>query len=374
MNCDEKNTLLSQGNIDRDDLWPKIKEYENARYQFRFEFGLSFADLPQKPGLITIRGARQTGKSTWMELALLQTIEDFGKGTAFLLNGDEIYSHSEFQEKLLGFEASFRKSAKIKRVFIDEITAIPDWQRVFKRLVDSGHLKDVLIVTTGSNAADIRHASERLPGRKGKLARGDYLFLPISYKEYLYQTRGEIGTFPRDSLFGYFLTGGSPVAVSEMAADDKLSDNFVTLVKDWLIGAIAESGRSRIFALSLIRKLFDHGASRVSFTKLAREAGLANNSAALDYIEKLVDLCAIMVCPQWDHQKKTYLQKKASKIQFINLAVASAFHPNSYRYLDELRRQEGQTKAAFYEWVVAQELWRRENLRNQLKNVAYGPI
>jgi len=81
MNVDERNRFFFQGPIDRDDLWPKIKEYEDLSFQFRWEFGLD--ELPRQPGLITIRGARQMGKSTWLELQLLETLEDFGLGTAF---------------------------------------------------------------------------------------------------------------------------------------------------------------------------------------------------------------------------------------------------------------------------------------------------
>lgn len=86
MNVDARTELFLHGNLDRDDLWPKIKDYESRRFQFRWEFGLD--ELPQKPGVITIRGPRQSGKSTWLEMQILETLEKFGQGTAFFLNGD----------------------------------------------------------------------------------------------------------------------------------------------------------------------------------------------------------------------------------------------------------------------------------------------
>ena len=51
------NRLLAEGNIDRDDMWPRIVEMESKAHQFRFEFGLN--ELPKEPGLIPIRGPRQ---------------------------------------------------------------------------------------------------------------------------------------------------------------------------------------------------------------------------------------------------------------------------------------------------------------------------
>lgn len=364
MNVETRNRLLLSGEVDRDDLWPKVTEYEGRRFQFRWEFGLE--KLPESPGLITIRGPRQSGKSTWLELQLLGTIEDFGAGTAFFLNGDYIYSHQEFEEKLLEIERLYRKGAKVRRLFIDEITQIPDWQRVIKRLIDSGHLRNMLIVTTGSNAADLLRGAERLPGRKGSgFSKTEYLFLPISFKEFWYQVRDELGTFRNDVFWAYLLSGGSPLAVESIYRDERLDDSFVSLISDWVLGDIAQSGRSRVFALNVFRKLHEFAPNPVSYTRLAREAGLANNTAALDYIQRLSDLLCVSPMMMWDSSRNTTLARKASKFPFINLAVAWVFHPQAPRYLHELKGLEGQARGALYEWAVAQELWRRSQLDAQ---------
>ncbi len=363
MNVDERNRLFLQGPIDRDELWPKVKEYEAQRFQFRWEFGLE--ELPQQPGLITIRGARQSGKSTWLELQLLQTLEDHGLGSAFFLNGDSIYSHQEFEQKLIEVEGLFLKKSKIRRLFIDEITQIKDWERVVKRLIDRGQLKNVLLVTTGSNAADLRRSSERLPGRKGKIEKTEFIFLPISYKEFRYQVQNGVGTFESDTLFAYILSGGSPLAIQNIYLSDKLEENFVTLVTDWILGDLASSGRSRTFLLNLLRRLYQVAPGSISYTKLAKEAGLANNTAALDYVERLADLLCIYPMMQWDHTRDVVVARKASKFPFINLCTAWAFHPKAPRYIHEIRGMEGQEKGAMYEWVVAQEIWRRGQLALQ---------
>ncbi len=365
MNVDERNRFFVTGPLDRDDLWPKIREYESRRFQFRWEFGLD--ELPDKAGLITIRGPRQSGKSTWLEMQLLLTLETFGRGSAFFLNGDGIYSHDEFEQKLLELEASFSSRAKVKRIFIDEISQIKNWERVFKRLIDSGHLRDILIVTTGSNAADLLRGTERLPGRKGDLAMSEYLFLPISFKEYWYQVGPEMGTFNNDALWVYILSGGSPLAIEQIHRSEKIEESFVSLITDWILGDIAQSGRNRIFVLNLLRKIYEFAPSPVSYTKLAKEAGLANNSAALDYVERLRDLLCLLPMMQWDHSKKTAMARKPSKFSFINLATAWVFHPRAPRYVHELQNFSVQQRGALYEWVVAQELWRRQQLALQQK-------
>lgn len=44
----------------------------------------------------------------------------------------------------------------VRRLFIDEITAVADWERGLKRVIDRGELRSVLVVTTGSRATDLR--------------------------------------------------------------------------------------------------------------------------------------------------------------------------------------------------------------------------
>ena len=130
------NQLLAEGNIDRDDMWPRIVEMESKAHQFRFEFGLN--ELPTEPGLIIIRGPRQYGKSTWLDMNLRWSAEEFGKGSSYYLNGDEIATADELAVELTNLHASYSRDAGIKRLFIDEITAVPGWEKAVKRVDRSG--------------------------------------------------------------------------------------------------------------------------------------------------------------------------------------------------------------------------------------------
>jgi len=99
--------------------------------------------------------------------------------------------------------------AAVQRLFIDEVSAVPNWERALKRIADRGQLRNVLVITTGSKAADIRRGSERLPGRKGKLARTEYFFTGVPYKDFHAQFRAELGD---NTWKAYLLSGGSPIA------------------------------------------------------------------------------------------------------------------------------------------------------------------
>ena len=355
MDVNTRNHSLSLGQIDREDLWPRITEYQRRPRIFRFAFGLD--ELPRAPGVILIRGPRQYGKSTWLELELRETVERFGPGSAYFLNGDELTNATDLEQKVVGIVALFAPNARVRRLFIDEITAVPDWATAIKRLADRAILKDVLVVTTGSRATDIRRGSERLPGRKGKLSRTDYLFCGISYKDFHTQFGEELGD---DTWIAYLLSGGSPVAATEIWQHERIPLYFFEMIRDWVIGELVRSGRSRQFLIALMRTLFTYAGSRTGYLKLARESGLANNTIASEYIEQLSDVLAVLPSFQWDADKDVPVQRRPAKFHFINLCVALAFSPDRPVSVEDFRKLPSRQKSRWLEWLVAQELFRRQ--------------
>ena len=127
MDVNNRNLLFSKGEIQHDDLWPKITEYREQPCTFRFSFGLD--KLPTEGGIILIRGPRQFGKSTWLELELKQTLEEYGAGSAYFLNGDDITDADELETRVLEVVSLFHSKVAVQRLFIDEISAVPSWER-----------------------------------------------------------------------------------------------------------------------------------------------------------------------------------------------------------------------------------------------------
>lgn len=367
MDTKKRNQLLLEGRVDRDDVLPKYVEYSHSRNPFFFEFFLK--DLPKKPGLLFIRGPRQYGKSSWLEKSIKYTIEEFGKGTAFYLNGDDFVSTDQLYEALLELELLFPKKAKVKRIFIDEITSLKDWEKAFKRAYDQGHIRDILIVTTGSNSSDIRRGSERLPGRKGKLDRNEYTFLPVSYHQFYKTCAREL---EHSAIYYYMLSGGAPIGLNEMIFEDRVPEFLITMIQDWIIGDLVRSGRQRTSLLNILNSIYKFGCSPVGFAKIAREAGLANNTVASGYIEQLEDLQVITTLLQWDHVKKVFLPRKPCKFTFINAFAHAAFHPYKIRFFLDIKELSAHDKAFLYETIVAQEIWRRIHFLGKEKEVSLG--
>lgn len=357
MDVNARNRLFSTGEIDRELLWPKIVEYEEQPCTFQFTFGLD--ELPTDPGIILVRGPRQYGKSTWLELELRKTLEENGRGAAYFLNGDDIANDLELEERIVEIVPMFNPKARVKRLFIDEISAVLHWERALKRIVDRGELRDILVVTTGSRATDIRRGAERLPGRKGKLERTEFLFTGISYKDFHAQFRQELGA---DTWMAFLLSGGSPIAAKEIWQAGRIPQYFFEIIRDWVIGELVRSGRSRQFLLALMRTLFVHAGSRTGYLKLARESGLANNTIASEYVEQLSDLLTVIPSFQWDASRDVPLQRKPAKFHFINLSVALSFSPNRMSYVEDFKSLTQPEKSRWMEWLVAQELFRRQSI------------
>ncbi len=353
------NRALSEGHVEEPGVLPKLDQLEQSSTVFAFDFGLD--SLPEEPGILVLRGARQYGKSTWLQKMIKDTIDMFGAGTAFFLNGDEIISAADLRDEIRMLLPLYRTNAPVRRLFVDEITAINDWQKALKVLADQGEVQNVLIVTTGSQAADLRHGSERLPGRKGRLSRTSYLFTPIPFGEFASKAHGNLA--PEDVVPAYILSGGSPVAGAELISTGRLPDFVIELVRDWIFGAFARSGRSRASLLGVIECIFRFAGSPVGQSKLAREAGLANNTIAAEYIDTFADLLCVGISHPWDSNAGRGNRRRPSKYHFTNTLAGTAWHPLHPRSPADFHAMPDEAQAAMLEWTVAQELFRRAAIR-----------
>lgn len=355
----EINKALADGRTDEPGVLPKLDQLADQSIVFPQSFGLD--QLPVEPGIIMVRGARQYGKSTWLQQMIRHTVDTYGPGTAFYLNGDEIRDAPSLQREIRSLVPLYRSDATLRRLFIDEVTAVPDWEVALKILADHGELRRILVVTTGSRAADLRHGAERLPGRKGRLPRSTYVFTPIAYRDFAAEAEGIMA--PSQVLPAYIISGGSPVACLELVDAGRLPDYVIELVRDWVYGSFAREGRSRSSLLGVLDCLFRFAGTPVGQSKLAREAGLANNTVAAGYTETLGDLLSVGFSYPWDIAAGRAVRRRPCKFHFTNTLVATAWHPLHARRPAEFVELPPDQQGGFLEWTVAQELFRRAAVR-----------
>lgn len=348
---------LARGEIDHPSIFPHLARLKEMPFIFEIDFGLK--ELPLEPGILLIRGARQYGKSTWLEQQLKHTIQTFGPGSAFYLNGEHILEADSLEAEIDSLIPAFTKDANVRRIFIDEITAVNNWELILKRMADSGKLRRILIITTGSRATDIHRGSEKLPGRKGKLDRTSYLFTPISYREFKRVCGKTLG---KKTLISYLISGGSPIACAELAKRGRIPEYVIELVRDWVDGEFARTNRSRSSLWNVMQVLHRFGTTPIGQSKLAREAGLANNTVAQGYSEILHDLGCVIPAYPWDQHRKILVKRKECKYHFTNLLVALVYNTETIRCVDDFLALSEKEQGMWYEWLVAQELMRRNSI------------
>ncbi len=353
MNVVERNTLYRKGISDADGLFPHLEDAPRTGF-LDWDFGLP--ELPEQPGIIVIRGPRQSGKSTWLEYQLRETLQRFGPASALFLNGDYIADADELEEAISSLLSYFPAEGAVRRLFIDEITAIEDWQKAVKRLADSGALRKVLLITTGSKARDIQRDAELLPGRKGKLPRTVYLFVQLPYKVFRDKAFPKLGL---QTLWAYLITGGSPPACAAVLESGAVPEHIFQTTTEWIYGECARVDRSRPMLLRLMEQLMRRGASPVAQTTLAAESGMANNTVAHGYLDFLSDLLVLGTSEPWDPSRRVRLPRKASKYPFVNLLAANAWWKNRYTTPASLESASSEDKGIWFEWAVAAELFRR---------------
>jgi predicted AAA+ superfamily ATPase len=213
-----------------------------------------------------------------------------------------------------------------------------------------------ITVTTGSKAIDLRRGTERLPGRKGRLARTNFLFTPVDYLQFKNKCETH---FKKDSWIAYLISGGSPIAINGLLQTGNIPEYVAELTRDWVLGECAAQGRSRNLLTWIIHALLKRGGTPVSLAKLAQESGAANNTVVRGYVDLLGDLMCVSSCLSVDASSGVPLPRKAHKYHWIHLLTALSFHPSKPRSIQDFKNFSSEEQEQWLEWLVAQELWRK---------------
>ena len=108
-------------------------------------------------------------------------------------------------------EQFYKDNLKHQYLFIDEINYIADWDKSIKYLADAGNFENMSVILTGSDSQIIRASLKRLAGRRGGSDKVDFIFFPLSFKEFVCLKdsslisicTGIINTPLNESLSGY---------------------------------------------------------------------------------------------------------------------------------------------------------------------------
>ena len=334
--------------------WRSLNEINNDRHiryfessDFKYYPEKLFKEVPpEKPGIYTIRGPRQVGKTTFLKLYIRNLLESGTRPTdIFFFTCDGINDRFDLIETLkIYFQIFRRESGKMKYIFIDEITSIEDWQKSIKYLADIGLLEDSLVILTGSSSYDLKKSSERLPGRK---AHGkDLIYAPITFREFLRNLGIEIegksieeilslsesdlkvlnikNAFLKEYFLKYLSTGGFPRVINDFLKEGKISELTKNIYKDFILGDSEKYLKTRTNLIEIFKKLPDIIGQRFSWNSLLDI--LTGSVKSVDTVQKYFEYLGysfiLMNVFFVDISKKSVRMKKQKKVYPADRIIA----------------------------------------------------
>src|SRR3989338_9158750 len=118
----------------------------------------------------SIRGPRQVGKTTLVKVTIKELLNANTNPIDILYYACDLIRTAEQLYDLLQSYYLWNRTLSTGRIciFLDEISAIPDWQKAIKRFVDQYGNKNTTFCLTSSHSLDIERRTERLQGRTGE--------------------------------------------------------------------------------------------------------------------------------------------------------------------------------------------------------------
>ena len=305
-----------------------------------------------EPGIHTLRGPRQVGKSTALKLLVERTIEAWAPRRVAYLALDLLEGRP-----LAELAATVHRTKELAAtpepmlLLLDEVTVVDGWQTAIKALWDDGTLREDIVVCTGSSAVDLhRGAAERLPGRRGGGA--DHALFPHSFATFATVLDETIPPSPelsvedivsargRDALRDaqahgprlagalerYLSFGGLPHAIAEAFTGERTpSERTLAVSHDTLLREAQRRGASRAAVHALLERLIRSLGSSLSWTSLAQDMAVSQPTAR-DYVEFLAASYQLLPVYSWRADSGTPALGRDKKLYFADPLMHSVAH------------------------------------------------
>ena len=325
------NTHLEglQSFLDND---PNLKRLKSLKMVYRSPL---IDKLPRSPGIYSITGGRQIGKTTLVKQWMASLLE---KGVdpelIYYFTGELLDDHHTLVRIIMETLAEMEEG--IRYILLDEVTYIKNWDKGIKYLADAGMLENVVMVLTGSDMVILKEARMRFPGRRGREDEVDFHLYPLSFKD----TVKLKGTFNEnelvnlahpataplpahmDSLFKefeqYLLHGGFLTAINDLAKEGSILPATYFPYSDWIRGDVLKRGKQEHYLREIVAGILKRYGSQVTWNNFLADLSIDHPKTVADYIAILVSMDAAFVQSALREDKLTAAPKKARKVMFTD--------------------------------------------------------
>ncbi|MEK6953703.1 MAG: ATP-binding protein [Candidatus Micrarchaeota archaeon] len=250
--------------------------------------------IPDKEGVSILYGPRQVGKTTWIKLQIIEKLKKQEPEGILYLNAETVRDRFE----LIDFLKTADSINKLEFCYIDEITAISDWEVSIKALVDGGFFDGKQAILTGSSSINLLKKAERLPGRLSE-GRNKYRFYPLSFRE-VAELFGIRVKSPREALanlrelnsvlYKYFIHGGFIRAINALEMNKRLDEDLFSVYSAWIDGELSKARKSPELATYLMDGIANSLTNDISWSALSKHA---SHPTVANYGETLKDMFVI---------------------------------------------------------------------------------
>ncbi len=288
------------------------------------------------PGIYSLGGGRQTGKSTLLKQWVAQLLDGgVMPGAVTYLTGELIDDHHGL---LLHLNAHLEEAPPdgLNYLVVDEVTYIRDWDKTVKFAADAGLLDRTVLVVTGSDLVVMQEARMRFPGRRGDAAQADFHLHPLSFGEYAAlagvlpdgQAPETIPADVVDDIYAafdrYLLHGGYLTAINNLASHGSIRPSTLATYSDWIRGDIVKRGKQESYLREVLGAIVKRYTSQITWNALARDLSIDHPRTVADYVALLERMDAVYVVPALMEDKLAPAPKKARKVVFSDPFILHA--------------------------------------------------
>lgn len=327
-------------------------------------------ELPKDiPGIYTVGGGRQIGKSTLLKQWMVSLMESGVDPKSIAFFSGELIDDHQALYKIVTNQLNDMPSESLRYVIIDEVTYISGWDKTIKYLADAGLIRDVVLVLTGSDLVLMKEARMRFPGRRGKADKVNFHVYALSFREFLALTR----RLPNDlaaptdddmktlyqALNDYLIHGGYLTAINEYAKTQSISIATLETYSEWIRGDMLKRGRQEHFLQEIMGAIIKRYNSQVSWINLAQDLSIDHPKTVSDYIATLESMDAVFVQSAILEDKLVAAPKKHKKVvftdPFIYHAMNAWINPTTNPFAEQITPilQDSDTSSKLIESIVA---------------------
>jgi hypothetical protein len=311
-----------------------------------------------EPGIYSLSGGRQIGKTTLMKqwMARLIDLRIHPLQIAYV-TGELINDHHSLVRLVTDLLRRFPEM-ETSYLIVDEVTYIRDWDKGVKFLADAGMLEQTVMMLTGSDMGIIKEARMRFPGRRGKSATVDFHLSPLCFWEFIQLHKNvsagdvtriisndaPVSDLLMDLIYeefeSYLKHGGFLTAINDMASRGVILPGTFATYSDWIRGDVLKRNKKEHYLLDILQAIVKRYGSQVTWNALTKDLSIDHPKTVSDYIALLESMDAVFVQSALAEDKLAAAPKKAKKLffmdPFIYHAVNSWLHPCEDPFNDQV--------------------------------------